>query len=141
MDWLDVGCGTGNLLAAAAEAAGARTLAGVDPSAGFLATAADHLPPGTDLRVGDAGQLESQDVSFDATVSGLVLNFVPDPATAIAEMRRVTRPGGTVGGFVWDYADGIEELLRHFWDAAIELDPAAADSMRVPASPSAVATD
>ena len=125
-DWLDVGCGTGNLLAAAAQTASPRSLSGVDPSAGFLATAADHLPSGTDLRVGGADRLEFADASFDATVSGLVLNFVPHPGAAIAEMRRVTRPGGTVGGYVWDYADGMA-LLRHFWDAVIELDPAAAE--------------
>ncbi len=125
-DWLDVGAGTGNLLHAISEAARPRSLAGVDPSAGFLATAADRLPPATDLRVGDAGRLEFADASFDATVSGLVLNFVPDASAAIVEMRRVTRPGGTVGGYVWDYRDGMG-FLRHFWDAVVELDPAAAD--------------
>ena len=57
-------------------------------------------------------------------VSGLVLNFVPDLGAALAEMLRVTRPGGVVAGYVWDYAGGME-LIRRFWDAAIELDPAA----------------
>ena len=126
LDWLDIGCGTGSLLTAIDAVAGPRSLSGVDPSAGFLATAADRLPPATDLRVGDAGRLEFADASFDATVSGLVLNFVPDASAALAEMRRVTRPGGTVGGYVWDYADGMG-FLRHFWDAATELDPAAAE--------------
>ena len=125
-DWLDVGAGTGNLLHAISEAARPGSLAGVDPSAGFLATAADRLPPATDLRVGDARRLEFADASFDVTVSGLVLNFVPDAGAAVAEMRRVTRPGGTVGGYVWDYADGMG-FLRHFWDAVIELDPDAAE--------------
>jgi len=50
-----------------------------------------------------------------------MLNFVPDPETAVSEMIRVTKPGGTIGIFLWDYADGME-MLRYFWDAAIEMD-------------------
>ena len=65
------------------------------------------------------------DASFDRTLSLLALNFVPDPGKALREMRRVTRPGGAVSACVWDYADGMESL-RRFWDAAVELDPAAA---------------
>jgi hypothetical protein len=57
-------------------------------------------------------------------VSGLVLNFVPDPAAAVAEIRRATR--GTFGAYVWDYGAGGIGLLRAFWDAAVALDPAAA---------------
>ena len=57
-------------------------------------------------------------------VSGLVLNFVPEPRRAIAEMARVARPGGTVAAYVWDYA-GKMELMRYFWDAAVMLDPTA----------------
>ena len=57
-------------------------------------------------------------------VSGLVLNFVPDPAAAVAEMTRVARPGGAVAAYVWDYRDGME-LMRRFWDAAVALDPVA----------------
>ena len=123
--WLDVGCGTGNLLNAIHEMSEPGSLSGVDPSPGFLATAAAHLPPGTDLRVADARQLGHDAATFDAVVAGLVLNFVPDAGAALAEMRRVTRPGGSVGGYVWDYADGMG-FLRHFWDAVVELDPAAA---------------
>jgi SAM-dependent methyltransferase len=66
------------------------------------------------------------DDSFHATVSGLVLNFVPDPAAAVAEMARVTRGGGTVAAYVWDYAAGMG-MLRHFWDAARVVDPRAAE--------------
>src|ERR687895_493226 len=78
------------------------------------------------LVVADARRLPVGDDRFDAVVSGLVLNFVPDPALAVREMTRVARPGGRVAAYVWDYA-GRMELIRHFWDAAAALDPAAAD--------------
>ena len=58
-------------------------------------------------------------------VSGLVLNFVPDPRAALIEMARVTRGAGTIAAYVWDYS-GKMELIRLFWDAAARLDPAAA---------------
>ena len=60
----------------------------------------------------------------DVVVAGLVLNFVPDPVVALAEMRRVARPGGVIAAYVWDYA-GKMELMRYFWDAAVALDPGA----------------
>lgn len=123
-EWLDVGCGTGALIGTIARHASPAGLAGVDPSPEFLGEAAGQVPEGTDLRVADARQLPFETGSFDAVVSGLVLNFVPDPAEAVAEMRRVTRPGGVVAAYVWDYAEGMG-FLRQFWDAATELDPAA----------------
>jgi hypothetical protein len=52
------------------------------------------------------------------------LNFVPQPELMISEMVRVTKPGGTVALYVWDYA-GEMQLMRHFWDAAVALNPAA----------------
>jgi SAM-dependent methyltransferase len=74
------------------------------------------------FQVGDAQALPVANGSFDAAVSGLVLNFIPDQAKAVCEMKRVTRPGGVVAGYVWDYA---MQMMRRFWDAAVELDPAA----------------
>jgi hypothetical protein len=62
----------------------------------------------------------------DSAVAGLVLNFVPDRVAMLADMRRVTRERGRVAIYVWDYVEGME-LMRHFWDAAIEQDPAVAD--------------
>jgi SAM-dependent methyltransferase len=59
---------------------------------------------------------------FDAIVSGLVLNFIPQPEQALAGMMRVARKGGVVGAYVWDYAEGMQ-MMRHFWDAAVALDP------------------
>ena len=55
-----------------------------------------------------------------------MLNFVPEPSAAVAEMARVARPGATVALYVWDYA-GRMELMRHFWDVAGELDPRAVE--------------
>jgi hypothetical protein len=54
------------------------------------------------------------------------VNFMTDPAAGVREMRRVTLRGGRVAAAVWDYA-GEMTLLRRFWDAAVTLDPSAAD--------------
>lgn len=113
--WLDIGCGTGALTAAIRPAA----VVGVDPSYAFLR----GLP---DVCVGDAQTLPFRDGSFDVTVSGLALNFVPDPSRAAAEMARVLVPGGLAAAYVWDYAGGMQ-MMRHFWSAAASLDPAAAE--------------
>jgi ubiquinone/menaquinone biosynthesis C-methylase UbiE len=78
------------------------------------------------FRVGLAQALDLPSASVDAVISGLVLNFVPQPEQAVSEMLRVARPGATVGAFVWDYARGME-MLRIFWDAALKLDQAAGE--------------
>ena len=65
-----------------------------------------------------------ESTAYDAVVSGLVLNFIPDVARGIAEMVRAVRPSGTVAAYVWDYAGKIE-IMRQFWDVAVDLDPAA----------------
>ena len=121
--WLDVGCGTGALTQTILDHGHPVDVAGVDPSEGFLSLARARTPQ-AEFRTGDAQALPFEDNRFDAAVSGLMLNFVPDPAKAAAEMRRVVRTGGAVGAYVWDYA-GEMQLMRHFWDAAAALDPAA----------------
>ena len=123
--WLDVGCGTGELCRGIVAGASPGSVTGVDPSEGFLEYARSQ-GGGIDYGAGDAQALPFGDGAFDAVVSGLVLNFVPEPAKGAAEMLRVTRAGGVVGAYVWDYAEGMQ-FMRHFWDAAVELDPAAAD--------------
>ena len=123
--WLDVGCGTGALSGVILEGASPREVMGIDPSAAYVAYARSRVPdPRARFEVGDAAALPFKTETFDAVVSGLVLNFVSDPIAAVMEMTRVTRPGGTVGAYVWDYA-GEMELMRRFWDAAVALNPAA----------------
>jgi SAM-dependent methyltransferase len=58
-------------------------------------------------------------------LSLLVVNFVPDARKALDEMKRVTKPKGTVAAAVWDYRDGME-MLRVFWDEAVALRPTSA---------------
>jgi SAM-dependent methyltransferase len=77
--------------------------------------------PSVRFIVGLAQSLDLETNSIDVIVSGLVLNFVLHPIDAISEMLRVAKPGGKIGIFLWDYADGME-MLRYFWDAAVELD-------------------
>ena len=124
LDWLDVGCGTGALTEAIAMTCAPRRLAGIDPSVGFLEFAQRRLGDGAEFQPAHAGDLPFGEAEFDHVVSGLVLNFVPDPARAVEEMVRVSRPGGEVAVYVWDYA-GKMELMRNFWDAAAALDPQA----------------
>jgi SAM-dependent methyltransferase len=118
--WLEVGCGTGALSQTILRQAKPARLVGVDPSEGFLAHARAHVAdPRAQFLKGDASALPGGE--FDVVVSGLVLNFIPDQAGAVAQMRRGARPGGTIAAYVWDYA-GEMQLMRRFWDAAIALD-------------------
>ncbi|NUS63308.1 MAG: methyltransferase domain-containing protein [Saccharothrix sp.] len=124
--WVDVGCGTGALTKGVLEVAQPAEVVGVDPSEGFLATAKHRVAdPRAGFQVGDARSLPLPDRAFDAVVSGLALNFVPDPVRAVAEFTRVAAPGGVVAAYVWDYAEGMA-ITRFFWDAATDLDPGAA---------------
>ncbi|MBL8697080.1 MAG: class I SAM-dependent methyltransferase [Alphaproteobacteria bacterium] len=127
-DWLEIGCGTGALSAAALARGAPRSLLSIDPSEGFLAKARANVPdPRAEFRLGDAQALPVADASRDVVVSGLVLNFVPDRAKALAEMKRTARRGGTVGYYLWDYPGGGVAFMRAFWVAAAALDAKAAD--------------
>lgn len=124
--WMDVGCGTGALTEAILHAAAPRRVRACDLSPDHVAAARARVAdPRAEFAEADAARLPGPPGACDAAVSGLVLNFVPEPVRALAEMRRVVRPGGTVGVYVWDYAEGMQ-LIRAFWDAAAALDPAAA---------------
>ena len=120
--WLDVGCGTGILTGTILDRSDPAFIVGVDPSQPFVDHARQAVAdPRVTFRVGSAELTGCDDASVDAVVAGLVFNFVPDLGAALAEAQRVVGPGGTVAGYVWDYAAGMQ-LLRRFFDAAIALD-------------------
>ncbi len=125
--WIDVGCGSGALTESVLRVAQPSHVVGVDPSADFV----DHARASIDderaqFTVGDGLAIPAATASADYVVSGLVLNFIPDQEAALADMNRVATAGATIAAYVWDYADGMQ-MLRAFWDAAVALDPAAAD--------------
>lgn len=125
-NWLDVGCGTGALSGRCGSIGKAQKVLGLDFSSDFIAQARTNYPdPIFDFQIGSAHDLPVESNSFDYVVSGLALNFFPDHPQAVREMVRALRPGGTAAVYVWDYA-GRMEMLRHFWDAAVALDPHAA---------------
>jgi SAM-dependent methyltransferase len=123
--WLDLGCGTGSLTKLILETSQPKKIISIDSSSEFISHAQQLIAnPIVSFQVGQAEALEQESNSFDAVVSGIMLNFVPHPEKAVAEMIRVTKPSGTIGIFIWDYAEGME-MLRYFWDAAIELNKSA----------------
>lgn len=125
---VDVGCGPGALTRVLVDRLGDGAVSACDPSLPFVADCAARYP-GVDVREGRAEAIPFDDDAFDAALAQLVLHFVSDPAAAAAELRRVLRPGGVAAACVWDFADGMQ-LLRHFWDAALTVDPAAPDEAR-----------
>lgn len=124
--WLDVGCGTGALSSTIIQSADPDLVIGCDPAAPFIeyASAQPH-DPRLFFLAATLQALPQISGGFDSAVSGLVLNFVEDPVEAIRAMMQRVAPGGLVAAYVWDYA-GRMEFLRFFWDAAVNLDPAAA---------------
>jgi SAM-dependent methyltransferase len=120
--WIDVGCGSGALTEAIVTIARPKRVIALDRSYDFAAQFRRRLAiePVT-VMTADAVKLPLRDNPADAVVSGLVLNFVPDPVVAVTEMLRCARPGGVVATYLWDYAEGMQ-LIRAFWDAAIALD-------------------
>jgi SAM-dependent methyltransferase len=122
---LDVGCGTGSLTRALLDVGPTVRVTAIDGSNDFVEIGRQNV---TDDRVtfsqGDAQSLQYPSDTFDKCVSLLVMNFIPDATSAVSEMRRVTRAGGTLAAAVWDYGDGME-MLRHLWDEAASIDEAA----------------
>ena len=121
---LDVGSGTGALTASTATMAPSSRIVGIDPATPYVALAQSQYGSArVRFEVGDAQQMRFEAAMFDRTLSLLVVNFIPDVRKALDEMKRVTKPKGTVAAAVWDYGEGME-MLRAFWDEAVALTPA-----------------
>jgi len=125
--WIDVGCGSGALTVAILEQASPARVVALDRSVEFVDHSRRSSSGGRVTFVaGDAIRLPFADGKAGAVVSGLVLNFVPRPELAVREMLRCVRRGGVVATYLWDYGEGME-VIRRFWDAAIAVDPRAAE--------------
>jgi SAM-dependent methyltransferase len=129
---LDVGCGPGALTVELARRLGADSVVAVDPSQPFVA-AARARNPDVDVREASAEHLPFADDTFDAALAQLVVHFMSDPVAGLAEMRRVTRPGGVIAACVWDHAGG-RGPLSPLWQAAHELDPSVTGEGQLPGS-------
>ena len=121
--WLDMGCGTGALTDAILAQAEPASILAVDSSPAFI----EHLRqqsanPRLSFRVSDAMDEPATPGFVDIAVSALMLNFVPEPVTALRGLLRSVVPGGTVAFYVWDYP-GRMDMLRYFWDSAVSLWP------------------
>lgn len=103
---LDVGCGTGSLTAELVRRGHGSSVVGLDYSAAYVDYVSEHVGGGCQFLVGDGAMLPFPDGVFDRALSQLVLHFVPDPVSVIAELRRVTRVGGVVAATVWDAGAG-----------------------------------
>ena len=121
--FLDAGCGTGNLSFALAARCNIGSIQGVDFSSVYIRdAAARNSDPRIEFREADVCALPYGEATFDRVLSLLVLHFVPDCARAVAEMRRVARPGATVAATVWDARGGFV-ANRMFFDTAAALNP------------------
>ena len=121
--WGDVGCGTGALVERILVRTEPKSIRAIDRSSGFVREAQGRIADSlARFAVADATALPWKKESFDVAVSGLVLNFVPDAVAMMTEMVRVTRRRGKVAAYVWDYSGGME-MMRHFWDVAVDLNP------------------
>lgn len=120
---LDVGCGPGALTGQLVHRLGAGAVSAIDPSASFVLAIRDRFPQ-LGVHRGVAERLPFADCTFDAALAQLVVHFMADPVAGLAEMARVTRPGGVVAACVWDHAGGTGPLAA-FWQAVHDVDPAA----------------
>ena len=123
--WLDVGCGTGALVSAVCRLADPSLVVACDPSESFIKYAKEKITdPRAKFMVAGINDLPGSPGGFDCVVSGLVLNFLPEPGKSVKDMRDCMRRKGTLAAYVWDYA-GRMEYLRFFWDEAVGMDPSA----------------
>ncbi len=125
LHWLEIGCGTGALTSAICAYADPASVVACDPAEPFIEYARSH---GHDRRVSfvvaGADEFPTRVDGYDSITSLLALNFFPDPESALDRMCSATAGMGVISACVWDYANGMQ-LLRYFWDSAIEISPAA----------------
>jgi SAM-dependent methyltransferase len=122
LHWLDVGCGTGALTGAIASRAGPASVIGCDPAQPYIEFARETIgSEHVSFVTAGVDSLPARSGGYDSVTSSLALNFFPDPAGAVREMRDASAKGGTVSSCVWDYS-GRMEFLRVFWDAASRVD-------------------
>ncbi len=109
---LDLGCGTGEITVRLAELFPDATVIGVDLEQSHLNTAtqrAARFGARVEFKRGDAYELPFDDASFDLSVNRHMTQAVPEAWKVIAEMTRVTKPGGRVHVLAEDYS------MMHFW--------------------------
>ena len=106
--WLDVGCGTGIFTELISDTCAPASVLAIDPSESQIARARTQVTRArTKFRLADARELPLPDNFLDVVVSALVMNFIPDKARAMSEMRRVARPGGLIAACVWNFAEEL----------------------------------
>ena len=128
---LDVGCGPGGLTGELAARLGAEHVAAIDPAEQFAgACRARH--PGADVRVGVAEDLPWDNGEFDAALASLVVAFMRDARAGVAEMARVTKPGGVVAACMWDLQNGGMTMLGTYWRAVRAVTPEVVGEERRP---------
>ncbi len=98
--WLDIGCGTGAFSELIQRRCAPQSIVGIDPSPAQI-DYARKMFPGLDFQVADSMDMPLGDNVFDVVASALVFHFIPDRARAFAEMKRVLKPGGLIGGYTW----------------------------------------
>jgi SAM-dependent methyltransferase len=127
-DWFDLGAGTGILTQIILQQAAPRKVLGMDLSESYITLARENvIDQRVEFKVEDATSLTAKAPEYDVAVSGLMLNFLPDPQQTLRTMQQLVKPDGVVASYVWDYG-GKMEMMRHFWDAAIAIDPSAAQA-------------
>lgn len=120
--WLDIGCGTGALTDAICKTADPSSVLGCDPSEPFVRFAQEHnSDERTSFVVAGVGSLPVHPDGYGSITSSFVLNFIPEPESALEEMRRIAARDGLISACVWDYADRMD-YLRYFWKAAARID-------------------
>jgi ubiquinone/menaquinone biosynthesis C-methylase UbiE len=102
--WLDAGCGTGAFTELLVARCAPREVAAIDPAADQIAFARSKpIAKQVKFQIGDSQSLPFASDEFDAATMALVITFIPDPQKAVAELKRVVKPGGTIGTYMWDF--------------------------------------